>query len=323
MLGRASVSGRGSAYLLAACAVVAAIWMDSAWAQGSLGIGRPEQAIRPEGPFASALFWIQHQQQDYYRSLTDALTAMRTDGAYFWLLAWLSFAYGVFHAAGPGHGKAVISSYLIANEVAARRGIVLAFASAMLQAITAIALIAVLVFTLRGAGYRQGELTRWLEIASYAGVTLLGAWLLYSKLAGSRNARLHRHGAAHHERECLRHNHLHAPDPGALADHLSMRQAWTAIVAVGLRPCSGAIIVLTFAFLNGLYFAGIAAAFAMALGTGLTVAILAALAVWSKDLAIALGRTGDRADRVLFWIEIAGATLVFLLGLTLLTASLY
>ena len=60
---------------------------------------------------------------------------MRTDGSKMWLLVGLSFAYGIFHAAGPGHGKAVISSYMLANEVALRRGILLSFVSAFLQAL--------------------------------------------------------------------------------------------------------------------------------------------------------------------------------------------
>lgn len=101
-----------------------------------------------------------------------------------------------------------------------------------------------------------------------------------------------------------------------------LRQAWSAILAVGLRPCSGALIVLTFAFLNGLYFAGIAATFAMAIGTGLTVAVLAALAVWAKDAAIRIGGAAERGAAVHRVIEIGGAAMVFLFGLTLLLAAL-
>jgi ABC-type nickel/cobalt efflux system permease component RcnA len=55
--------------------------------------------------------WINAYQQEFYRSLTGALKAMREDGSKLWVLIGLSFAYGVFHAAGPGHGKAVIVLY--------------------------------------------------------------------------------------------------------------------------------------------------------------------------------------------------------------------
>lgn len=302
-----------------------------AGAQNSLGIGRPEQAITPEGPLASLLFWIQQQQQAFYKSLTDALTAMRQDGTHVGLLISMSFAYGIFHAAGPGHGKAVISSYMLANEVAARRGIWLAFASAFMQALTAIVVISVLVMLLRGSGIRQGDLTKWLEIGSYAAVTLLGAWLIWTKARGGGHYHAHDHPHDHAQDHADDHDHahgadcghLHAPDPAALKGEFSLREAWTAIVAVGLRPCTGAIVVLTFAFLNGLYLAGIASTLAMALGTGITVAALAAMAVWAKDIAIHVGGVADRSAAVHRAIEIGGAVLVFLIGITLLSASLY
>ncbi|TIV12992.1 MAG: delayed-early response protein/equilibrative nucleoside transporter, partial [Mesorhizobium sp.] len=73
------------------------------------------------------LMWINLRQQEFYHSLAAAMKAMRQDGSKLWLLIGLSFAYGIFHAAGPGHGKAVISSYMVANEVALRRGILLSF----------------------------------------------------------------------------------------------------------------------------------------------------------------------------------------------------
>jgi len=116
---------------------------------------------------------------------------------------------------------------------------------------------------------------------------------------------------------------LHAPDPSALGKQdFGLRHAWTAIMAVGMRPCSGALIVLTFAFLNGLYVAGVASTFAMALGTGITVAALAALAVWAKDAAVRIGGAADRGASIHRAIEIGGAAMVFLFGITLLAAAL-
>ncbi len=373
----------GNALALAALAAASlGLMAAGAEAANSLGLGAPEQAIRPEGYFASILMWIQQQQQNFYKLMTTELKGMREDGSHIFMLAGLSFAYGVFHAAGPGHGKAVISSYMVANEIAARRGIVLAFASAFLQALTAIAVIALLSVALRGVGIKMADATKWLEVASFAGVTALGAWLLWRKIFGgghqhrgeghehahiavaaaprilehahaNGHAQLepaHAHGGHHHDHHHHDHHdhhghahqgagnpghgepghvhdsscgHLHAPDPNMLSHRdFDLRDAWSAILAVGLRPCSGALIVLTFAFLNGLYLAGIASTFAMALGTGLTVATLAALAVWAKDAAIRVGGAAERGAAVQRAIEIGGAALVFLFGATLLAAAL-
>ncbi|KAJ0335390.1 hypothetical protein COL154_014420, partial [Colletotrichum chrysophilum] len=102
------------------------------------------------GLFAHQLAWINLKQQEFYRALASAMKAMRQDGSKLWILIGLSFLYGIFHAAGPGHGKAVISSYMVANEVALRRGILLSFISGLLQAVTAIVVMLLAWFVLRG-----------------------------------------------------------------------------------------------------------------------------------------------------------------------------
>jgi nickel/cobalt transporter (NicO) family protein len=134
----------------------------------------------------------------------------------------------------------------------------------------------------------------------------------------------HDHDHHHNDGEvCETCGHSHAPDPKLLSgDRFDWRTAWSAVAAVGLRPCTGALIVLTFAFLNGLWAGGILSVFAMALGTGITVAILATIAVTAKNWAVAFAGDGRMGNRVHATIEIAGAALVFLLGLLLLTASL-
>lgn len=344
------------ALLLAALALSAG----AAAAQSSLGIGAAEPAIQPGGPLAGLLAWVNAQQQDFYRALTGALKAMRDGEGAVWPLVALSFAYGVFHAAGPGHGKAVISSYMLANEVALRRGIVLSVVSAMLQAVTAILVMAAVFLALRGTAISATDATRFLETASFALVAAFGGWLLWRKLgaavrpamplrslsaahagavpAAGRHDRHHHHDDRHHAHDghhghphhdhapgaaCASCGHAHAPDPARLAgDRLDWRTAWSAVAAVGLRPCSGALIVLTFAFLNGLWAGGIASVFAMAAGTAITVAVLASLAVTAKNWAVAVAGGGTLGRRIHAGIEIAGALFILLLGLTLLAASL-
>lgn len=315
-----------------------------AHAQSSLGIGSAEVAAPSTGMLGGLIGWINAYQQDFYRSLTGALKSMRDGGSGFWLLVGLSFAYGVFHAAGPGHGKAVISSYMLANEVELRRGVALSFASSALQALTAVAVMSAVFLLLRGTAVSMTDASRFLEIASYALVTGFGLWLLWRKggpairsLLFGRPARSlsaahaghghHHHAHDHHHHGpdgvCASCGHAHAPDPKLVSgEEFRWRDAWTAITAVGLRPCSGALIVLSFAFLNGLYAAGVLSVFAMAMGTAITVSVLATLAVTAKNWAVAFAGDGRIGNRIHAAIEIAGALLVFLLGLALLTASL-
>ena len=328
-----------------------------AHAQSSLGIGTNEAMVPSTGLFAGFMNWVNVHQQTFYRSLTGALKAMREDGGQLWVLVGLSFAYGVFHAAGPGHGKAVISSYMLANEVALRRGVMLSFVSALLQAATALLLIGLVFLFLRGTSVSMTDATWFLEIASYGLVTLFGAWLLWKKLAprlagtfggapahslSAARALPHVHGPdCGHSRlaygdvatrtttggfsaeVCESCGHSHAPDPAMLGgDRFDWRTAWSAVAAVGMRPCSGALIVLTFAFLNGLWVGGVLSVLAMAVGTAITVSILATLAVTAKNVAVSLAGDGRAGNRIHAAIEIGGAAMVLLLGLVLLTASL-
>jgi nickel/cobalt transporter (NicO) family protein len=314
----------------------------TAYAASSLGIGNNEVAIVPSGPFASLFHWINAQQREFYRAMTGALKSMRDDGSKAWLLVGLSFAYGIFHAAGPGHGKAVISSYIIANEVALRRGILLSFVSSFLQALTALLVVGCTFLLLRGTTISMDDATWFMEVASFAMITAFGAWLLWQKAFGplfsTRSTLALAHSGHHHhvhDRHCHDHQHhaekgivcedcghSHAPDPMLLQGKFDWRTAWSAIVAVGMRPCSGALIVLTFALLNGLYMGGVLSVLAMALGTAITVSTLATLAVTAKNTAMRLARSDSSAQRIHRVIEISGAALVFLLGLTLLGASL-
>ena len=103
-------------------------------------------------------------------------------------------------------------------------------------------------------------------------------------------------------------------------ERFDWKTAWAAVAAVGMRPCTGALIVLSFAFLNGLYVAGVVSVLAMALGTAITVSVLATLAVTAKNWAVAAAGDGRIGNRVHATIEIAGAAFVFILGLMLLSA---
>lgn len=334
-LGKDARFGAGTVVVSAGLAAVALLALvTAADAQSSLGIGAAEPSVGANGPFAGLLQWVNAKQQAFYRALAATLKAMREDGTQLWGLVGLSFAYGVFHAAGPGHGKAVISSYMIANEVALRRGVVLSFAAAIVQALTAIALMGTVFLVLRGTAISMTDATRFLERASFALISLFGLWLLWRKIRPFRrrhSARDDNHHHVDHDHHpgghapggaCTSCGHSHAPDPTQLShERLDLRAAWSAIAAVGLRPCSGALIVLTFSFLNALWLGGIVSVFAMAFGTAITVCILATVAVTAKNWAVALAG-GNSAARIHAGIEIAGALMILVLGLVLLTASL-
>jgi nickel/cobalt exporter len=324
----------------AACAVV--VLAPDALAQNPFGVPRPATPPPAEG-FGG---WLIAKQAEFYRMLSGTIRAAKTDGSAVWLLMAISFAYGVFHAAGPGHGKAVISSYLVANEETWKRGITLSFASALLQALVAVALVGIAAALLGATAGTMNRAVWWIEIVSYALIAAMGARLLWVKgraflrewaamraprsvgaAATAAHGHHHHHGHDHHHDHAHHHahehddhsGHSHGPTPDQLAGPGGWTRGLTAIVAVGLRPCSGAILVLVFALAQGIFWAGVAATFVMGLGTAITVAVIATLTVTATAFAarLAATRTGY-GSLALRGIEVAAAALVLCFGVALL-----
>ena len=358
--------------LLAAVAAVlllAAGVLDAAMAQTS-PFGTPRSAA-PAAPLGSVLGWIFAKQAEFYRQFSSLIRAAKADGSAAWSLLGLSFVYGIFHAAGPGHGKAVISSYIVANGETWTRGVVLSFASALLQALVAVLVVGVAAVLLNATASTMTRAVNVIEIVSYSLIIVIGLRLLWVKgrafIATLRTLHRpapvgaavtpvdhhHAHAHAHHDHDhrhdhghdhhdhgrhdhdhhdhgtCRYHDHgddasawghAHAPEPDELAGPGGWRRGLSAIVAVGLRPCSGAIIVLVFALAQGLFWAGAAATLVMGLGTAITVALIASIAVgaraWAKGFAEARSGYGMLALR---GIEVGAAVVIIAFGALLLT----
>jgi nickel/cobalt transporter (NicO) family protein len=336
-------------------------------AQTPFGMPRPNGAEPAVGGFVG---WLLAKQAEFYHQMSATIRAAKSDGSAVWTLLAISFAYGIFHAVGPGHGKAVISSYLVANQETARRGIVLSFASALMQSLVAVVIVVICAWLLNATAKTMCGAEKVIEIASYALIAAFGARLVWTKggglmralqrqpalapamaLAGHHDhaghghdhhhhdhshdhahAHVHAH-VAHHEHEhghddhghdhghvhdaCC--GHSHGPMPSELAGPGGWRRGLSAIFTVGIRPCSGAILVLVFALAQGMFWAGIAATLVMGLGTAVTVATIAILAVSAKDVArrLSAGSEGGGA-LVMRGLEFGAAGLVMLFGVGLM-----
>ncbi|WP_420346712.1 nickel/cobalt transporter [Pelagibius sp.] len=325
-LGSCADAGRWVLAIVLALALLAAL---SPAADAQSALVPPPQAAAEEtsgGPWQTALQYLHQKQGELHRRLATAVRALKGEngGAALLFLITLSFLYGIFHAAGPGHGKAVISTYLLANESAVRRGIALAFLAAFVQGLTAVVLVAVLAVFLDMSGLKVTAAVGTLESASYALVAAVGFWLLWSVARRRRSERAEAHaaggGSGGHADGC-RHNHL--PDPALLSGRGLLSKAGGIVAAVGLRPCSGAVLVLLFALFHGVFAAGVVATAAMSFGTAATVSLLALATLYSKRLAFAaMGAKSRWIDTTYRLLGLGGAVLLILLGLGLFATSL-
>jgi nickel/cobalt transporter (NicO) family protein len=355
---------------LAICAAVAVAVLALDSVVNVLMAQTPFGGPRPSGaePQVGGLFgWIFAKQSEFYHQISSTIRAAKSDGSAVWTLLAISFAYGIFHAVGPGHGKAVISSYLVANQETMRRGIALSFASALMQSLVAMVIVGICAWLLNATARTMCGAEKVIEIASYALIAAFGARLLWTKGGGFVRALQsqqlvpamalaahhdhtgighdhhhhdHSHPHAHSQSHVAHHDHehrhddhghdhghvhdehcghSHGPMPGELAGPGGWRRGLGAIFTVGIRPCSGAILVLVFALAQGMFWAGIAATLVMGLGTAVTVAAIAILAVSAKDVArrLSAGSEGGGA-LVMRGLEFGAAGLVLLFGIGLL-----
>jgi ABC-type nickel/cobalt efflux system permease component RcnA len=315
-------------------------------ASSPFGIATPDSPIGNGigGPAAPLLLEAIRLQSLFYQKLTGALDTFSSDPhAGLWLVC-LSFLYGIFHAVGPGHGKTVISTYVLATGEKLVQATVMSLIASFLQAISAIAIIFAATTLFEATATEITSVTDKVEIGSYALVTILGLTLAASR--GRKFARewrqsrqvsssficddpeadfprktwrnplgLHRHGV---DCGCFEAGRMVISRPRA-----SVKERLQAVVSIGVRPCSGALIVLVFALSRHLALAGIMSVFAMAAGTAFTVAVVACLSVMARGVLVRLASSSGNARP---WFgagaELVAACVVFLFGLTMLTGTM-
>jgi nickel/cobalt transporter (NicO) family protein len=286
------------------------------------------------------VLWVRDKQQEFYGAMAGALRQVRTDRPITaaWTLMLLSFGYGIFHAAGPGHGKTVISAWLLATENELKRGIFIAFLSSIIQSLVAIALVSVLLLIVESAGSTAKDMAGFLESASYAMIAAMGLYLIWTALrprtehshgGHAHDHHDHDHDHHHHDHDHDQHvhdencGHAHVAEPMQVRGQWSLAKAFSLAFAVGIRPCTGAILVLILANALGIYWAGVASTLVMAVGTFLTVSTIATIAVYSKKLAM---RLASRDDKWLGWLAFAlrvgGGVAIACVGTLLFLGSL-
>jgi ABC-type nickel/cobalt efflux system permease component RcnA len=252
-----------------------------------------------------------------------------------WTLIATGFLYGVVHTLGPGHGKAVVVAYFLDGN--RKRGWLDGILAGGWIAVTHTMAALVLAGVLGALGRIRpasalGQV-RTVELVSYGLIVAIGLWRLHAGLTG----RLHNHDHDHD------HDHDHTgtarlpPRTGAPAPAhergrsraVPVNGAWRRffrpdaglglLTAAGVAPCAGAVVMVLFASVFGVLWAGLMGVVAIAAGMAGTLAAVGIASMAAQRLLIG-DRTSDAIGRV---TTIAAALLVIATGGFLLLGALY
>ncbi len=267
-------------------------------------------------------------QKDLHRQMTQLLQQVAEQPHQAGIsLVIFSLIYGVLHALGPGHGKVVIATFLATHPSRVKTSIRLTLLASLLQGSVAIVLVTVMLVLLKTSSRQLHLSSFWLEKGSYLLVIGLGVMIGYRALRAlwlalrPRPAPVFRAFQPQHQHDehcgC---GHAHLPTPQQMNGNVSWKTQMLVVVSMGLRPCSGAIMMLLFAKVIGVYGWGILSAAVMALGTALTISAIGLLVQQARSVAQRLAQPGAGAGIMRLLIPIlalTGSLILIVVGIAL------
>jgi len=267
--------------------------------------------------------WLRQKQAQISAKLSTYLDQFSKTNDYKFALSLIvaSLIYGLVHAAGPGHGKVLVSSYVMANNQTMSRGILLAFLSAFVQGTVAIVLVGSLVFLFNQSGATIKNYGHSLAQLSYCLIIALGVYLFISLLRKRLTTSTPALDHAHHDENCGC-SHGHMPTSQEVQGDWDLPKIISLVLSVGLRPCTGALYILAFALVKGLFWVGAIAVYAMSLGTAITISLMIMAVVSGRQLALSTSGQNSKAGKLVYDVcAFGGAIVIVLFGSLLLSSS--
>jgi nickel/cobalt exporter len=288
-----------------------------------------------------------NMQRDIYAELSDLLYEAKADNvASGLMLIGLSFLYGMFHSLGPGHGKMIVTTYLVTHPTKVNTSLLLTLLSSMVQALVAVTLVSVLLVLFKASMHEvNAQADQFIRVSFYI-VLILGGLIvirslkqLWRSLNNQKEGGFKIKGAVRIRSSSLLNNeninntavsscscgHKHFATADEMNRASSMREYVGIIISIGMRPCTGAIMVLLFANMINIYWLGVISAFVMAIGTALTTSTIAVMTITGKKvvqryLKVA-SESAPRVTRIHSLLQLSGGIVLMIFGLLLLNSQ--
>ncbi|MEM0947345.1 MAG: DUF3299 domain-containing protein [Pseudomonadota bacterium] len=286
--------------------------------------GVPGEIVASSSTDLPLLARVQIWVNGLFTSGMSAIADGRSLQAMVWALL-LAFGYGALHTLGPGHGKAVVVSYFVGTGGSLHRGLAMGTRIAVFHVLSAVAVIFLFDLAVRQATGAAPSDYRAIRLASYSLIIVIGVYLFWQAVSSYRltvsaavsGGLPHDRTHDHRHNNPYAHNHLGHDHAGCAACAAGSAQAgggWLA-AAVGIVPCTGALLVMLFGLANNLIWPAVAMVVAISVGMAVAMAAIGIAALWGRDWAERrLGPDQERRARFALTTRFAGSMSVIAIG---------
>ena len=232
-------------------------------------------------------------------------------------LLFASFIYGVIHALGPGHGKALAFSYFTAQKSSFLQAFSISMATAFIHILGAFILVVISVFILQSVlnNFIENSIS-YLTMLCAVLIMFLSIYILYRKLKHKSYAcascTIQNDSAFKLDGnfEVLR-NSSNKP---IISNNSRKKQDLYFVLTAGLIPCPGTVLLFVYAFILETYFSVILASIAISLGMGIVIFA-------SSFLGLSVNKISNKSHKLTNALEIIAPIFMFGLGVLLLIGA--
>ncbi|MCK5293716.1 MAG: hypothetical protein KAJ49_03615 [Arcobacteraceae bacterium] len=240
--------------------------------------------------FLKQLVMLQYQLNSYISTTIRSLNDENSVSVSLIILG-ISFLYGMIHAAGPGHGKALVAFYFTSNsnQHNYKKAFKIGYMISIIHAFSALIFTFGIFFILKTMFRRNfNDFSNIAMQISAVMIMFIGLYLIYE--------------AYKHRKEKEK------------KEKVKNKSEYAVAFSAGVVPCPGVMTIVLFCIVLKHYILGILAAIFMSIGMGLTISL-------AGIFSIALSKKSNGFFETKAYIfEMIGAVMIFGLGLFLFLA---